>query len=121
MQDLTGQTLGQYRIVEPLGRGGMASVFKAFQPSLERYVAVKVLPPEPFSPVSTNSDTARISPMRSMPRWRKKLSSSAASRALMNGSGISSNGRGLRFCSPNWPINSPRIAESCLNTWRMTI
>ncbi len=45
MQDLTGQTLGQYRIVEPLGRGGMATVFKAFQPSLERYVAVKVLPP----------------------------------------------------------------------------
>ncbi|MBN1935128.1 MAG: protein kinase, partial [Anaerolineae bacterium] len=45
MQDLTGQTLGQYRIVEPLGRGGMATVFKAFQPSLERYVAIKVLPP----------------------------------------------------------------------------
>ncbi len=45
MQDLTGQTLGQYRIIEPLGQGGMASVFKAFQPSLERYVAIKVLPP----------------------------------------------------------------------------
>ena len=45
MQDLTGQTLGQYRIIEPLGQGGMATVFKAFQPSLERYVAVKVLPP----------------------------------------------------------------------------
>ena len=45
MQELIGQTLGQYRIVEPLGQGGMAAVFKAFQPSLERYVAVKVLPP----------------------------------------------------------------------------
>jgi Tol biopolymer transport system component len=45
MQDLTGQTLGPYRIVEQLGRGGMAAVFKAFQPSLERYVAIKVLPP----------------------------------------------------------------------------
>ena len=40
-----GQTLGQYRIIEQLGKGGMATVFKAYQPSLERYVAVKVLPP----------------------------------------------------------------------------
>ena len=45
MHDLIGQTLGQYRIIEQLGKGGMATVFKAFQPSLERYVAVKVLPP----------------------------------------------------------------------------
>ena len=42
--DLIGKTLGQYEIVEPIGHGGMAAVFKAYQPSLERYVAVKVLP-----------------------------------------------------------------------------
>jgi tetratricopeptide (TPR) repeat protein len=42
--DLTGKTLGQFRIIEPLGQGGMASVFKAYQPSLDRYVAIKVLP-----------------------------------------------------------------------------
>ena len=42
-QDLIGRHLGKYRIVARLGRGGMAEVYKAFQPSLDRYVAVKVL------------------------------------------------------------------------------
>jgi predicted Ser/Thr protein kinase len=41
-----GSNAGPYRIVEPLGRGGMASVFKAYEPKLERYVALKVLPRE---------------------------------------------------------------------------
>lgn len=44
MEDLTGKQFGPYHIVAPLGEGGMAAVFKAYQPSLERYVAVKVLP-----------------------------------------------------------------------------
>jgi len=41
---LIGKTLGQYQIVELAGRGGMATVYKAYQPSLKRYVALKVLP-----------------------------------------------------------------------------
>jgi serine/threonine protein kinase len=41
-----GSNLGPYRIIEPVGRGGMASVFKAYEASLDRYIALKVLPPE---------------------------------------------------------------------------
>jgi serine/threonine protein kinase len=42
---LIGTTLGQYRITEQIGEGGMATVYKAYQPSLDRFVAVKVLAP----------------------------------------------------------------------------
>ena len=45
MEDLTGRTIGGYQIVEKIGRGGMATVFRAYQPSLDRDVAIKVLPP----------------------------------------------------------------------------
>jgi hypothetical protein len=44
MEDLTGKQLGPYRIVAPLGEGGMASVYKAYQPAMDRYVALKILP-----------------------------------------------------------------------------
>ncbi|HTK06889.1 MAG TPA: protein kinase [Ktedonobacteraceae bacterium] len=44
MSVLVGRTLGQFRIVERIGAGGMATVFKAYQPTLDRYVAMKVLP-----------------------------------------------------------------------------
>jgi serine/threonine protein kinase len=40
---LKGQTLGKYRVLEPLGRGGMARVYRAYHPQLDRYVAIKVL------------------------------------------------------------------------------
>ncbi len=43
MENLIGKTLGQYEIREKIGEGGMAYVFKAYQPSLDRFVAVKVL------------------------------------------------------------------------------
>ncbi|MCS6835938.1 MAG: protein kinase [Anaerolineae bacterium] len=45
MQDLSGMTLGSYHIVERIGQGGMATVFRAFHPATERHVALKVLSP----------------------------------------------------------------------------
>jgi serine/threonine protein kinase len=44
LNSLVGKSLGQFRIVERIGAGGMAMVFKAYQSTLDRYVAIKVLP-----------------------------------------------------------------------------
>lgn len=41
--DRSGQTLGKYKLIRRLGKGGMAEVYLANQPTIERMVAVKVL------------------------------------------------------------------------------
>lgn len=43
MPDLSGRTLGKYQLQTRLGQGGMAEVYQAWHPTLERHVAVKVL------------------------------------------------------------------------------
>ena len=43
---MTQQKIGRYEIKSELGRGGMATVYKAYDPRFEREVAVKVLPRE---------------------------------------------------------------------------
>lgn len=49
---LIGQKLGKYEVVELIGRGGMAAVYKGYQRELDRYVAIKVLPPHPGQDIS---------------------------------------------------------------------
>ena len=43
--DLIGTMLGNYRVLAPVGQGGMARVYRAHQENLDREVAIKVLPP----------------------------------------------------------------------------
>jgi serine/threonine protein kinase len=40
------ETIGRFRVLERIGRGGMGMVFKAHDPTLDRVVAVKVISPE---------------------------------------------------------------------------
>ncbi len=44
-RDLTGKNLSNYKIMDKLGKGGMATVYKAHELSLNRMVALKVLSP----------------------------------------------------------------------------
>jgi len=44
MEELIGRQFGTYQVIAPLGEGGMAAVYKAYQPSMDRYVALKGLP-----------------------------------------------------------------------------
>lgn len=45
MPFIIGESIGPYRLIEQLGQGGMATVFKGYHARLERYVAIKALHP----------------------------------------------------------------------------
>jgi len=60
MPDLTGQSIGRYHIVAPLGEGGMAIVYKAFDTRLECDVAIKFIRKENVLPNQLEKMTARF-------------------------------------------------------------
>jgi len=43
MTDLINRRLGQYQLIQVIGHGGMSTVYKAYQDTLDRNIAVKVL------------------------------------------------------------------------------
>lgn len=40
-----GENIGPYQLLEQIGEGGMGTVFKAYHPALDRYVALKIIQP----------------------------------------------------------------------------
>ena len=46
VSSLRGRNLAHYELIEPIGVGGMAAVIRARDTQLDRFVALKILPPE---------------------------------------------------------------------------
>ena len=44
-ENLVGQTLGRYEIINSLGEGALGAVFKARDTDLQRQVAIKIIQP----------------------------------------------------------------------------
>ncbi len=68
MNTWSGQTIGSYQIGEEIGQGGMATVYRAYQTQLERWVAIKIM------------QTAQASSTDFLTRFRREARAIAALR-----------------------------------------
>ncbi|MBX7083720.1 MAG: serine/threonine-protein kinase [Nannocystaceae bacterium] len=55
-----GATFGRYVVLEPIGRGGMSAVYAAYDPELDRKVALKVLQTSIGHPEAHERERARL-------------------------------------------------------------
>jgi serine/threonine-protein kinase len=78
-QYLGKEVAGQFRIVEKIGKGGMGAVYKAEQPDMNRYVAIKIL----HSRYLTRSDL--VSRFRREARAMSQLSHPNTARVFLYG------------------------------------
>lgn len=60
MGDLTGSMVGRYKIIQRLGQGGMATVYRALDTRLEREVAIKTIRTDMFPPAVLPDVLARF-------------------------------------------------------------
>jgi serine/threonine protein kinase len=69
MVNLLGQSIGRYHILEQIGAGGMATVYKAFDMQAEKDVAIKFIRPDRYTLEETEVTIRRFQREASLLSW----------------------------------------------------